>query len=157
MMINLFLNLHLLHAIYIGFVQITPINDTGSFALEIRVFQDDFQDALRNLAGKTVLIKPDRPTPNLEHWISTYFNQHIELMIDREATQFTFQSIEAVNEVYILKFQFENNSKWQTLSLKADFLMELYPQQSNVVKLVHQEQTYHFRLTAKKTQMNKAF
>ena len=135
------------HAIYIGMVQIAPLEQNGHFKMEIRVFQNDFQDALRNLANKPVPINLKEPSADLKKWISSYFEAHIDLKINHKTPPLIFTQIEAVIDIYLIEFKFSTNESWDQVDLKADFLMELFPQQSNMVKLTHQGKTSHHRLT----------
>ena len=52
-----------------------------------------------------------------------------------------------INDISIwFNYKFTTGSKWSELEVKADYLMELFPTQSNVVSITYIDQKKMFRL-----------
>ncbi len=123
------------HALYIGVINIEHQEGTSISKMAIKVFSDDLQNGLKNEFNWKEL-------PNLSvacdvHSIALqqYFQNHLTIWINKEPVYLQLQTCENNSEVYLLSYTFSTPSKWQSLDLQADFLMELYPTQSNVLQV----------------------
>ncbi len=130
------------HAIYIGMVSVTyhPVQTE----IKVKVFQDDFRDALRNAFGYQKVINE----LNEEH-VASYLKKHLKFTINAEEQATHFQDIESINEIYLITFKMHTPEDWETLEVDADFLMELFPAQSNVIQVRYGEESRVFRVTGK--------
>lgn len=132
------------HAIYVSVMEVIYVGDNKG-TLKLKLFADDLEDAIYNqvskrydlLGGECTLAKND---------ISNYLQEHLELMIDNRRAKLNFVGCE-LNDISLwTSFEFQTSSEWNSVSIKADYLMELFPTQSNVVSLTKGEEKRMFRL-----------
>lgn len=111
------------HAIYVSVLEIDHQE------MKVKVFMDDLNDAIRNDSSS----------------IEEYFQKKINLQTDDESVIFSFQEVTEEGEIYWITFKLEMPEEHGLVNLKADYLMELFPDQTNVVK-VNGKQSLFFKL-----------
>lgn len=128
------------HAIYVSVLEVKQ----GS--IMVKVFADDLEDAIFNQAQQ----RPDLLSGNCNQnkiLISNYFEKHLMIKIDGKEQGYRYLACE-VNDISIwLTFDFTSLSSWGEVEITADYLMELFPTQSNVVSITYQTEKKMFRLT----------
>ena len=71
--------------------------------------------------------------------------------IDGKKQDYRYLSCE-VNDISVwLTFDFTSSSTWGEVEITADYLMELFPTQSNVVSITYHSEKRMFRLTKNST------
>ncbi len=111
------------HSIYISVLEVDKQQMT------VKVFIDNLEDAVKN----------DSNT------IEGYFQKKIRLKINEQAIGFNLQEVSEEGDSYWITFKLDGPINWQSFYLEADYFMELFPEQTNVVK-VKVEKPHYFRL-----------
>jgi len=128
------------HAIYISVLEI------DSKQMKIKVFTDNLQDAVRNHAG-SVTFTGDKNFPETnEQVVEEYFREKISLKINEKSIDFFIQTITLEGDSYWITMALEAPEKWRSFYLEATYFMELFPDQSNMVKVKNDKPKF-FRLT----------
>jgi len=112
------------HAIYISVLEIDPQQ------MKVKVFEDNLQDALKN----------DSNT------IEGYFRKKIKLKINGDEVGFDLLDTKIEGDSYWITFRLREHPKWKSFSLEANYFLELFPDQTNVVKVLTEEPQF-FRLS----------
>ena len=112
------------HAIYISVLEI------DAQQMKVKVFEDNLQDALRNDSNS----------------IEGYFRKKIKLEINGNPVGFDLSDTSLEGDSYWITFRLRPHEKWESFSLEANYLMELFPDQTNVVKVLTEEPQF-FRLS----------
>ena len=128
------------HAIYVSVLEV----EQGS--IEVKVFANDLEDAIFNHAQQRLdLVSGD--CSKGKALITNYFRDHLAIKIEGKEQQYSYQSCE-VNDISLwLTFEFSSPVTWGEVEITADYLMELFPTQSNVVSISYQGEKRIFRLT----------
>jgi len=112
----------------------------------VKVFADDLEDAIFNQAQQ----RPDLLNGSCKQskiLISNYFKKHLIFKIDGKEQDYVYLSCE-VNDISLwLTFELNSPATWGEVEITADYLMELFPTQSNVVSITYQSDKRMFRLT----------
>ena len=126
------------HAIYLSVLEI-DIQE-----MRIKVFQDNLEDAIRynspNFKPGGAFDVENRPA------IEAYFQRKVDLSITDRTVHFYLQNVTVEGDSYLLVFQLAPYETGKTFELEASYLMELFPDQTNVVKVLGTPPQY-FRLT----------
>lgn len=112
------------HAIYISVLELDKSQ------MKVKVFIDNLEDALRNDSNS----------------IEDYFQKKIKLQINSQNLYFSLNEVKEEGDSYWISFNMTTPENWRTFYLKADYLMELFPNQTNVVKVMIDKPQF-FRLT----------
>lgn len=135
------------HALYIAVIQLEHSPSQTVATITVKVFTDDLQSALRNANRQYVPVKAEQLCGASRQSIQQYFKDHLVLLINQKKYPLTLSSCEHENDVFLLRFDLKCPDKWKTVKVSADFLMELFPDQSNMVSIFNGEEKRFFRLT----------
>jgi hypothetical protein len=135
------------HALYISVIQIQQIAEKSPVQINIKVFTDDLQSALRNEFSDYSPVLEEILCQEKRVFISAYFSKHLTIQINEKNCHLTLMDCQKEGEVYWLKFEMENSEKWEKLKVKADFFMELFPTQSNIVNVAYGGEKRYARIT----------
>lgn len=145
------------HALYLGTIQLKHEAGEDHAHMHIKVFSDDLQSAIRNASADFQI----GPLSNLfeknEALIKAYFRQHTNIIINGQLTTPTLSKWDQQNDVHLLTFELSCPTQWQEVEFKANFFMELFPTQSNVVSIMNGEHRQFARLNKQKSNCQAKF
>lgn len=134
-----------LHAIYVSVLEIDQSINRADGNIRVKVFANDLEDAIYNRSQKRIDLLKDNCEESRE-LISGYFNQHLVIDIDGQPVTYKFIGCE-INDISIwISFACAMPTTWTNVKVKADYLMELFPTQTNVVSVKYLDQKKMFRL-----------
>ena len=134
------------HAIYIGVVEIEHLPEKNTTGVLIKVFSDDLMNALIN-AGSKKLTTEEEMCTGFQAAIETYFNEHFVLTVNDTVAGLKILDCTPITDSHWLEFSAEAPASWEQLKIKADFFMELFPTQSNMITLILNEKRSFYRTT----------
>ena len=135
------------HAIYIAVVEINHKNLTSNAEVVIKVFTNDLDDALFNAYKTHAKLESEDNCMANSLLLEKYFSSHFRCLINKKNRPMHLKSCEKNDNSLWLRFDMTCPVKWRDLKLSADFLMELFPTQSNVISVFHGDKKNYFRLT----------
>lgn len=121
------------HAIYIGVVQMSHVENRPSADIIVKVFQDDLQDVLKNAFDLKKMEAEIAYYNQYQLEIEQYFQNHLSCSINGQSMSLRLKKGEKAAEVYLLSFEIACPEVWKTVDIRADFFMELFPIQSNIL------------------------
>ena len=145
------------HAIYLGVIQVLHEKAQERAEVNVKVFTDDMQNALRNAFEDYEVIPEEEICARQQGLLAAYFAEHLNFDVNGTGVEMNLKSCTKENDVYWLIFDMPCPAHWSKLHVEADFFMELFPTQSNVVSLHHGEERRFFRLTNKQPEQEVAF
>ncbi|MEQ8302313.1 MAG: hypothetical protein RIB47_02895 [Cyclobacteriaceae bacterium] len=125
------------HAIYLSMIEITHPEASDSGELSIKVFVDDFEDALKNEFNASVKFSESDSCTSQSALIAKYFQKRFAVRVNQSPIDAVLTKCEMMGDAIWLRFLFECPRQWNTVVVNANFLMELFPTQSNVVSVKH--------------------
>ena len=137
------------HAFYIAVIEINHTAHAKEAELTVKVFSDDMCDALRNASQSAEAVEPEQVCTKYAEELADYFAGHLSLYLNANPTQLKLNGCEEIGDTYQLSFSMACPEEWDELRITADFLMELFPTQSQMVHIAHNGNTITARLTAK--------
>ena len=134
------------HALYLSMTEI-QLNADGTGEIEIKVFSDDLQNALKNYSGTYQPADLQNFFSKNKALAAEYFGAHLHLLLNEDIIKYQLVNYEIENDAHFITFQFRNPLDANRLSLEADFFMELFPTQTNVVKVNRAGEQYYYKFT----------
>lgn len=132
------------HAIYISVIEMQHVEGSNEYSLEVKVFSKDLKDCLRNyLRGDLV---DNDSLPDLKD-LTKYFSNYIQIKVNNQNLQLECSHILIENDTYRLQFVGKCPDLWDSLELKAGYLMEIFTDQSNILNLSSNGSRYFHRFT----------
>ena len=134
------------HAFYVSVVRIHHPSPEEPASVEITVFSDDLQSAMKNFTGGSSMI-PIGSICNTESTMA-YFSQHLDIRVNDKPSFIEFTSCEEVGETHKIIGTFACDPSWNSFQIKADHLMEIFPTQTQMIYVHLEEDKFTLRLTA---------
>lgn len=145
------------HGIYISVIEINhKLFDTKA-KVRIKIFTNDLEDALKNTFQKSFRLDSISTCLNGKDVIENYFSAHLKMAINDLQTTFKFKNCEKNGDSIWLNFTMSTPKNWKKINITADYLMELFPTQSNIVSVLHGDDKRFFRLSSKSSSREEAF
>ncbi len=121
------------HAIYISVVKIQHEKEATTSDIHIRVFKDDFKNVLRNKFGYHEISEKEAFCTDYGDYINQYFKKQFICTINETQVNFKLSNCAQTAEVYQLTFKMDCPVNWDSIQIEANYFMELFPKQSNVL------------------------
>ncbi len=131
------------HAIYLSVVDLNYQPDATE--ITVKVFSDDLEDAFYNLTRNRVKMGSD--CHGHKEVITKYFSRYLKISVNGNSMKYELKSCEINDDSIWLSFTGENFGTIQKVSVKADYLMELFPSQTNVINITSGESRRFMKLT----------
>ncbi|MDH5599339.1 MAG: hypothetical protein OEY34_09450 [Cyclobacteriaceae bacterium] len=143
------------HAIYLSVIEIDHRKEIDKAKISIKVFTNDLHDCIKNFSSSFKAVDDLTLIEKNQTIVEDYFQEHLKISINTIHQYLSLQSWQQENDAYFLYFDISCPKKWQTVDLKADYFMELFPQQSNIISIYDVDEKYFHRTT--KSQPHKTF
>ncbi|HHL51785.1 MAG TPA: hypothetical protein ENJ39_00280 [Flammeovirgaceae bacterium] len=119
------------HAVYVSVVEFKQT--TGQEAeLAVKVFADDLEDAIYHASGERYDLRGGECAGRA---VTAYLQDHLQIKVNGSPVTYTFVSCEHNDMSVWYTFSCQVPAAWQTVQIRADYLMELFPTQTNVVSI----------------------
>lgn len=137
------------HEFYVSVIEVRHSSDTQSVRCRIRVFSDDLQVGLQSeynlpttppLAGLC--------TDHADN-IVTFFSDHVAISINGRTVGIDSLSCYSDGDVHAVEWQIDSIAQINSFSLTADYLMDIYPDQTQMVQFSSGDKHRTLRLTRK--------
>ena len=135
------------HAIYIAVIELIHQPNHDKAELRVKTFTDDLQDVLKNKFGRSFFLPDELIEGDDFDKVAAYFSDHLKFVVNEQRAGYELNKVTRENDAHWLYFTLKAPRNWQKLEIKADFLMELFPQQSNIFQLKVGKKKLFYRLT----------
>ncbi|MDX1476513.1 MAG: DUF6702 family protein [Saprospiraceae bacterium] len=134
------------HAFYVSVIEVRHIDQVPSATITVKVFSDDLQTALRQARGDV-----DPALANLclteADAIRSYFAEHLQVKINDQLLSLTHTSCGFEGDAHQIQFTAGCPEQWSHLEIHADYFMEVYPTQMQMVHINEHGENYTLRLS----------
>lgn len=124
------------HKYYVSTTDMFFKPEQNQIQLVVRVFTDDFTAALSRFTSTEIKLDPDQLSENvISGHMSSYFQQHFQLKSPNEPAVFSFVGWAYKQNQTILYASFDALPEMTQLEWSNTFLMDVFPDQKNIVTL----------------------
>ena len=107
-----------------------------TMTIQVKVFSDDLQAILQNEIGYQKIGAMKELCETQPKNLQQYFQRTLQIAINELPIDLVLTNCEQINDVHLLQFKASHcPAIWTQAAIKANFFMELFPTQSNVVQL----------------------
>jgi len=145
------------HAIYVSVLEIVHQPNKNTAEINIKVFKNDLEDVIHHYANKLVKLGKVTDCQVYSNVLTEYFNSTVHLNIGSSTLFLKLKHCEINDQSIWFIFSSQCPPDWTKIQLKANYFMELFPTQSNVVTVRHGDQRHMARLTKKNPQITMSF
>lgn len=142
--VNSHSDLEMDHAIYVSVIEVEKGEKDHDGILKVKVFIDDLQDAIHNETGNRRSYRSGCRSGDTE--LESYFKSHLKLELNAQSVNINLADCERLEDSLWLNFEFESKDDWSELQISANYFMELFPTQSNIVSITNDADRQFSRL-----------
>lgn len=122
------------HKFYVGMFQLKYVPQKKELQITARIFVDDLNLALEKKFHKKTFIGEPKETKGDEVLMQKYLTEKFKLKINGQAKSYTFLSKEIETNVVVCYLKIKDLAKITSLEVENFILMEIYPEQQNIIQ-----------------------
>ena len=139
-----------MHKYYLSSTKIEYKKESKTIQITMRFFIDDLQETINRTYSKDVeLALPNEPK-EIDSLINNYISKKLEVIINTNKKAFSFLGKEYNNDEIYIYLEIENVELINSIEIKNSMLMEIFPEQQNIIKLYINDLKKTFLLTKQK-------
>lgn len=121
------------HKYYVS-TSLFNFTDTNSLQITIRLFKDDFKDALKKKYSINHVLTDQILIDSTYHSnIDNYFNSFLTVSFDDKKNKLNFLGLENKNDMFVFYLEIENLPDFNVISFDNKLLFDLYSEQQNII------------------------
>ena len=128
------LNSMSLHRFYVAIYQVKFVPEKKMIQVTTRVFIDDLNEALENKFHKKTYLGTENVSSEDIQFLKKYFSDKFSLTINGQQKTINYLSYELESNVIICYFNIKDISKVNTMEVENKILIEVYPEQQNIIQ-----------------------
>lgn len=132
----LLLWLNIFHPFYVSVTEIAQNKTTGAVEVSVRIFFDDFENALEKKYKKKVNILKPSDKKEIDGFIAAYIKEHLKVKANGKTLDLKFQGYEIEEDAAWCYFETSKVSAIQALQIENDILFEQHSSQSNMIHAI---------------------
>ncbi len=136
-----------MHAVYLSTFNVAV--DAREITTEIRVFEDDLRDVIRDFHGTYI----DTSSQLFVEKVGEYFNEHAIIKGDHYKIEFEVYELTRAGDSYRIKCRGATPTPAKSLEFAVDYFLELFPTQQNVLNLTNGDQRWYYIFKKGKEQL----
>ncbi len=126
------------HDFHTSLTEINYNPASGSLEITIRVFTDDFENALIKLSGNKKISINSTAKDHNDPLIEQYINRHFALISpQKETRKGTYLGRETEGDATWLYYEIPNSRNTKGYTLMNDIMQELFDDQTNLVNIIY--------------------
>ena len=125
------------HKYYVS-TSLFNFTDANSLQITIRLFKDDFKDALKKKYSIDRVLTDQLLIDSTYHSnINNYFNSFLTVSFDGVKNKLNFLGLENKNEMFVFYLEIEKLPSFNIISLDNKLLFDIYSEQKNIIHVTN--------------------
>ena len=138
------------HKYYISLIKVEYKTESKSIQVTMRIFIDDLQEAINKTYNKNFELGESDKKSDIDTLINNYIKNNFVIKINSQNKNYLFLGKEDEKDVIFLYLEVENIESIQSIEIKNSMLMDVFPEQKNIIKLTINDTKKTFLLTKEK-------
>ena len=138
------------HRFYSAIFQINFEKSKKRVEITARIFTDDLNQTLKKIYKKEVKLGSKKESKDDIEILKKFLTSNIKFTINGKPTIFDFISKEEDNNISICYLKINNVSKITTLEVENSVLIELFPEQQNIIQFQNGDKKQSLLLSSEK-------
>lgn len=151
LLIGILLTSFTLHKFYVGMFHIEYLENKKELRITTRVFIDDINAALEKKFNQKTSIGEVTESEQDVALLQKYFTEKFQLTVNNVSKKYIFLSKEIDNNVVVCYLKIKEVPKIKTLKVENSILVELYPEQQNIIQFTNNGEKSSLLLTEENT------
>ena len=124
-----------MHKYYISLTKIEYKKEEKLLQVTMRIFIDDLENTLNSTFNKNIELALPNESEDIDTLISKYISTKFNVKINNLDTTYFYLGKEYENDVVYLYLELKNIDQINSIEIKNNMLMEMFPEQKNIIKL----------------------
>ncbi len=124
-----------LHKFYVSKTIIEYNARTQLFEITTKLFTDDLDKAVSQLAGKEIRLGNSQEDPQANGFLEDYMKRHFSVVMDGVQTEWRWVGKETDNDLTFCYMEIYRTPVFSSLTVQNDLLISQFPDQQNIVDL----------------------
>lgn len=120
------------HKFYVSNTIIEYSAQNQTYGITVKMFTDDLETAI---GGESIHLGEENEVINAGALLETYVNGHFKLTFNDQEQMLVYLGKEVENDLTICYFEMLQSTDFHTLKIDNSLLLELFPDQKNIVSL----------------------
>lgn len=133
--LSFLLPLFIWHNVYITIVEIKRADPASNVTIVIKIFTDDLEDAIKADYGKDVMCRTPQQLSQHRSFIERYINDHFKLTINEQVKGFEYYALTNEDIATFVELLTVVKGDIHQVTVETDILLNLFPNQQNIVSL----------------------
>jgi len=139
-----------MHKYYLSLTKIEYKEDEKLLQVTMRIFIDDLEHTLNSTYDKNFELALPNESANIDTLINKYISTKFNVKINDLKKTYIYLGKEYENDVVYLYIELKNIDQINSIEIKNNMLMEMFPEQKNIIKLNINKTKKTFLLTNQK-------
>jgi len=135
------------HDFFVSVIEVKHEKGNEETTFRFRIFSDDLQVGLQSEFELGAPPALDGICNDTEDQLQEFLNNHISIRINGAETRPSRVDCTSESDVHEVTWHIDSSPEWETLEIKADYLMDVYPGQTQMVHVTESGQKRTLRLT----------
>lgn len=138
------------HAFYVSITDISYQENKQDLEVQIKIFTDDLEDAVRSTLGKIVKLQDgiNKEEASLVH---QYLLEKVEILMDGKAPDIHMHSCQIEGDAVFSIYRGKMDFRPKVIDISNTILIDLFPTQNNIIRLKGSAASGLLKLDKKKT------
>jgi len=139
-----------MHKYYLSLTKIEYKENEKLLQVTMRIFIDDLEHTLNSTYDKNFELALPNESANIDTLINKYISTKFNVKINDLKKTYIYLGKEYENDVVYLYIELKNIDQINSIEIKNNMLMEMFPEQKNIIKLNINKTKKTFLLTNQK-------
>lgn len=123
------------HKFYVSVTKIEYVKEKSSLQIITKIFIDDIEDALQQRYGPSISLNTKKETKAMDEDLKNYLLQKINIKVNGKPVNIDYIGKEYDTDMLIAYIEVKNVKELKTIKIENKALMELFPEQQNIIHL----------------------
>ncbi len=123
------------HKFYVSITNIEFVKQKSSLQIITKIFTDDIENALRQEYSNPIFLDSQKETAEADELLKKYILQKIKLNVNGKPVKLNYIGKEYETDMVVVYLEVTGISDLKTVEIENKVLMEMFPEQKNIVHL----------------------
>ena len=123
------------HKFYVSITKIEYVKEKSSLQIITKIFIDDIEDALQQHYDPSISLDTKKETEAADEDLKKYILQKINIKVNGKPVTLDYIGKEYDTDMVVAYIEVKNVKELKTIEIENKVLMEMFPEQQNIVHL----------------------
>ncbi len=141
------LSFTIMHKYYVSVSEIEFVKEQKAVQITSRIFIDDFEKLLRERYDKDITLAIGNELSTVNFYTEKYLKEKFKIEINEQEVEFNFLGKEYEDDIMVSYLEIENIDSISSIQVISHILLDVFPDQQNIVRLKINSKNKSFLLT----------